>query len=180
MIGQKYAEIKRAYDNFYRQLLSKGELPMRSTSKGFWNASVSDEVFEAFKKLKLGKYKSFLDLGSGDGKIVLIASLFCKNAEGIEIDRMLHEKALDMQARLKVMNAVLHNKDFFEHDISKYDSIFIAPDAPFERGVERKLLKEMKGKLIHYGHHFHPQHLKKEDSFDVNGTLVSVYSRKMP
>ncbi|HLC61851.1 MAG TPA: class I SAM-dependent methyltransferase [Candidatus Nanoarchaeia archaeon] len=172
-----FKKIKREYDDFYKSLMKRGKLPMWSTEKGFWNASIADEVFESFKKVKLNKFKNFLDIGSGDGKVVLIASLFCKNAEGIEIDDILHHKAIEIQSKLKVNNAVFHNKDFFEHDFSKYDVLFTAPDTPFERGLENKLLKEMSGKLIHYGHHFHPQNLKKEDSFTVNGTLVSLYSK---
>ncbi|HLC60222.1 MAG TPA: class I SAM-dependent methyltransferase [Candidatus Nanoarchaeia archaeon] len=172
-----FNKIKSEYDDFYKSLMKKGRLPMWSTEKGFWNASIADEVFESFKKVKLSKFRNFLDIGSGDGKIVLIASLFCKNAEGIEIDDVLHHKALEIQSKLKVNNAVFHNKDFFEHDFSKYDVLFTAPDSPFERGLENKLLKEMNGKLIHYGHHFHPANLKKEDNFMVNGTPVSLYSK---
>ena len=169
--------IKLDYDAFYRAILRKGRLPMWSTSRGFWSASIADEVYETFKKIKLNKFKRFLDLGSGDGKVTLIASLFCKNAEGIEIDKFLHNKAVETQKRLDLNNATFHNKDFFEHNLSDYDVLFISPDVPFERGLEKKLLNEMKGKLIHYGHHFHPKSLRKEDSFSVNGTLVSIYSK---
>ncbi|MBI4452813.1 methyltransferase domain-containing protein [Candidatus Woesearchaeota archaeon] len=171
-----FAEIKKEYDDFYKSLLKRGRLPMWSTEKGFWNASSPDESYEAFKKIKLEKFKNFLDIGSGDGKIVLIAALFCKNAEGVEIDDFLHHKALEMQSRLGIKNVALHNKDLFEHDFSKYDVLFLAPDTPLERGLENKLLKEMKGKLIHFGHHFHPKNLKKENSFMVEGNLVTVYS----
>ena len=175
-----FAGIKEEYENFYKSLMKSGRLPMRSTEKGFWNASSSDEVYEAFKSIKLNKFRNFLDVGSGDGKVVLIASLFCKNADGIEIDDLLHHKALEMQDKLGFGNVAFHNKDFFEHDFSKYDILFLAPDAPLERGLENKLLKEMKGKLIHYGHHFHPKNLKKENSFLVNGNLVTVYSKQKP
>ena len=41
----------------------------------------------------------------------------------------------------------------------------------------KKLINEMKGKLIHFGNHFHPKNLKRENAFMVNGTLVSVYSK---
>ena len=177
MNPELFSEIKKEYDVFYRSLLQRGRLPMWSTEKGFWNASVSDEIYDAFRKIKLGKFRNFLDIGSGDGKVVLIASLFCKNAEGVEIDDLLHNKALEVQSRLKINNAVFHNKDFFGHDFSKYDVLFTAPDAPFERGLENKLLKEMKGKLIHYGHHFHPKNLKKKESFQVSGSLVTLYSK---
>jgi len=188
MNDSTFQNIKEEYDDFYRSLLKDGKLPMRSTcdmrvseansltSHGFWNASITGEVYESFKKLKLNKFKNFLDIGSGDGKVVLIASLFCKNAEGIEIDNFLHSKAQQIKNNFGIKNAVFHNKDFFGHDFSKYDVLFLAPDAPLERGLENKLLKEMKGKLIHYGHHFQPRFLKKENSFLVNGNLVSLYS----
>ena len=172
-----FSQIKKEYGNFYSSLLRNGRLPMWSTKKGFWNAAIADEVYEAFKTLNLAQFKNFLDVGSGDGKVVVIASLFCKNAEGIEIDDFLHNKAQQIKNKFGIKNAVFHNKDFFEHDFSKYDVLFSAPDAPLERGLENKLLKEMKGKLIHYGHHFQPRFLKKEDSFSVNGNLVSLYSR---
>lgn len=173
-----FAQIKKEYENFYKGILKIGRLPMWSTSKGFWNASIAEEVYQSFKTIKLHQFKNFLDIGSGDGKIVLIASLFCKNAEGIEIDRFLHNKALEMKNKIKIKNAAFHNKDFFEHDFSKYDALFLAPDAPLERGLENKLLKEMKGRLVHYGHHFQPRFLKKEKGFLVNGTLVSLYSNQ--
>ena len=172
-----FSLIKIDYDNFYKAIMRKGRLPMWSTQKGFWSASIADEVYESFKKIKLNKFKRFLDLGSGDGKVTLIASLFCKSAEGIEIDRFLHSKAVDAQNTFGLKNVKFHNKDFFEHSLADYDVLFISPDVPFERGLEKKLLNEMKGKLIHYGHHFHPKSLRKEDSFLVNGTLVSIYTK---
>src|SRR3989338_7922035 len=100
------SQIRKEYDNFYRELLRKGKLPMWSTEKGFWNAAIADEVYEAFKKIKLNQFRNFLDIGSGDGKVVLIASLFCQNAEGIEIDEFLHNKAIDMQRKLGLNNAI--------------------------------------------------------------------------
>src|SRR3989338_3719140 len=109
-MSQAFAKIKEEYDNFYRSLMKRGKLPMRSTEKGFWNASPSDEVFKAFKKMNLKKFKNFLDIGSGDGKVVLIAALFCKNAEGVEIDDLLHHRSEEVKNNLKINNAVFHNK----------------------------------------------------------------------
>jgi len=177
MKPRKFNEIKEEYDNYYKSLLKQGKLPLRSTELGFWNAAISDEVYESFKKLNLHRYKNFIDLGSGDGKITLIASLFCKNAEGIEIDDELHEKALDVQKKLNIKNANFHHNDFNHHSIKDYDVVFINPDRPMERGTEAKLLKELNGKLIVHSSHFHPMHLKKEASFNVENTLISVYSR---
>ena len=172
-----FAQIKKEYNTFYRNLLRNGKLPMWSTSKGFWNAAIADEAYEAFKRIGLNRFRNFLDIGSGDGKVVLLASLFCQSAEGIEIDNYLHNKALMMQIRFGLSNVKFYNHDFFQHDFSEYDVLFSNPDAPMERGLENKLLKEMRGRLIHYGHHFHPRFLRKEGSFLVNGNLVGVYSR---
>jgi len=178
MKPRKFKTIKQEYDNFYRNLLEKGNLPMRSTELGFWNAAISDEVYEVFKKLALQKFNSFIDLGSGDGKITLIASLFCKQAEGIEIDDELFEKSQKMKEKLNIKNSDFHHNDFHNHPISDYDVVFINPDKPMERGTEKKLLKELNGKLILYGHHFHPKNLKKDKSLTVDNTLVTLYSRK--
>jgi|TARA_B100002003_G_scaffold249118_1_gene284552 hypothetical protein len=176
-MDNKFSKIQKEYDNFYKDLLRHGKLPLRDTGKGFWGNAISEEVFEAFKKLKLNKSKTFIDLGSGDGKVVLIASLFCKRAVGIEIDNELHKKALEIQNRLSIPNALFYNNDFFEHSILDFDFVFSYPDQPMARGLGKKFLNELNGKLIHYGHHFHPEQLNKEHSFTVNTGLFTVYSR---
>jgi len=180
MRPRKFKEIKGEYGSFHRELLKEGKLPMKDTGLGFWNAAIHEEVYEAFEKLNLQKCKRFIDLGSGDGNVTLIASLFCEKAEGIEIDQELFEKSIEIQAKLGINNAVFHNKDFFDHNLSDYDVVFVNPDKPMERGLENKLINELSGKLIHYGHHFHPSQLKKEKSFSVNNALFTVYSKKRP
>ncbi len=174
-MDDKFGLIKKEYDQFYRDLLKSGSLPMRDTGKGFWSAAISSDIFDIFKKIKLQTFRNFLDIGSGDGVVVSIASLFT-SAAGIEIDPALHKKALEMQKKLSV-NARLINDDFYSHDFSRYDILFLNPDRPLHRGLEQKLLRELKGKLILYGPHFRPSQLKKEREFFVNDTMVSVYSK---
>ncbi|MCK4859988.1 MAG: hypothetical protein KAS87_05470, partial [Candidatus Omnitrophica bacterium] len=138
MKPQLFAEIKKEYNDFYRDLLGKGKLPLWSTGKGFWGGVIADEVYEAFKKINLHKRKSFIDLGSGDGKVVLTAALFCKRAVGIEIDNELYRKSLEMQRKLNIPNAIFYNNDFYEQSISEYDLVFVYPDGPMHRGMEKK------------------------------------------
>ena len=92
MNDQLFHDIKNEYDEFYKIILKSGKLPMWNTQKGFWSASIAEEVYNTFKRIDLNKFQNFLDLGSGDGKVVMIASLFCKNAEGVEVDSFLHSK----------------------------------------------------------------------------------------
>jgi len=177
-----YLEIKKRYDDFYRELLGKGKLPMKDTGKGFWNAAISDEVFAAFRKAGLHKFRNFIDLGSGDGKIVMIASLFVPRATGVEIDPWLVQKSIQLQKELShipgISKARFIQKDFHEHHIGDYDVVFLNPDVPMYRGMEAKLLKELNGKLILHGHHFHPSNLKLEKDLDILGTRVSVYGKE--
>lgn len=174
---EKFREVKGVYDFIQKDMLRQGKLPLMDTGVGFWGGSAAEEVFEVFKKIKLHNFKSFIDLGSGDGRVVLIASLFGVRAIGIEVDNELFRKSLEIQRKLNLPNAAFYNNDFFDHNFSGYDILFSNPDQPMERGLEKKLLNEMNGKLILYGHHFHPKNLNREDSFIINGTLVTVYSR---
>ncbi len=174
----KFNEIRKEYRELNDNMLRKGKLPLKDTGVGFWGGAIHEEIFEAFKKIGLHNYNSFIDLGSGDGRVVLIASLFGIKAVGIEYDNELFKISLDMQRKLNIPHALFYNNDFFEHSITGYDLVFINPDKPLEKGVEQKLSNEMTGKLILYGHHFHPKELEKEESFIINGNKVSVYANK--
>jgi SAM-dependent methyltransferase len=178
MNEEKYKRLKEEYDLFHRLLLRNGTLPMFSTELGFWNSSSTEDLYGIFKRLKLNNFKSFLDLGSGDGKAVLIAALFGVVAHGVEIDEFLINKSVEFREKMGIKNASFLKKDYHNHDFSKYDMIFLAPDKPLRRGLEQKLVKELNGKLILYGPIYHPRGLKKEESFFVNNTLVTIYSKR--
>ena len=170
----RFQEIKRSYLEFERELMRQGKLPMWDTGIGFWHGSNCDEIFELFKRIKLGGYKDFLDLGSGDGRVVLIASLFTK-ATGIEIDRKLFEKAEEIKAGLSIKNVTFYNKNYYVHNISEHDIIFVSPDSPMHRGLETKLVGELKGMLIVNGPHFHPTLLIREKELWINDNFSAVY-----
>lgn len=172
-----FQKIKKEYDNFYKILLRKGRLPLRTTRKGFWGHVPADDIYNAFKRLNLQKHTTFLDLGSGDGKVVLIASLFCKRAVGIEMDDELFKKSLEIQKNVGIPNAIFFNNNFYDQSVSGFDTVFVYPDKPMHRNLEEKLLNELTGKLLHCGHHFHPENLQKEGQIHVNGTQFTVYTK---
>ncbi len=171
---QDISRIKSIYEQFERELMKKGKLPMYDTGIGFWNGSHVEEIFELFKSIKLDRFKSFIDLGSGDGRVVLMASLFT-NAFGIEYDKTLVEKAHEVKKLLGIQNADFLAGNFYKHDISGHDVVFVSPDTPFHRGLEKKMLKELNGKLIVHGVHFHPTMLLKENEFWINNNFSAVY-----
>ena len=170
----KFLAIKKEYENFDRSLLRQGKLPMWDTGAGFYSSVVLTEVFGLFKKINLQNYNNFLDLGSGDGRVVLTASLFTK-ATGIEIDPRLVDSALQIKRKLG-LNAGFIQTNFYDYKISGHDIVFVNPDEPMHRGLEKKFLNELKGKLIVYGPHFHPTLLRKHNDFYINGNYSAVYS----
>lgn len=171
---EEFNQLKKEYDLFYRSFLKKGKLPMGETDAGFWGAAIGDDIFELFKKIQLQNFRNFIDLGSGDGKVVLTASLFT-NAAGIEHDAELHKKAVEIKDKLK-LKANLIQGDFMEHDLSKYDFVFINPDKSFSKGLETKLQKELKGILVVYNHIYQPANMKKGKTYWFGYIPVSVYT----
>jgi len=152
---------------------------MGDTEKGFWGASITEHLYEFFKKINLQNYKNFLDLGSGDGKVVLIASLFGLKATGIEFDNDLIKKSKKIRDELK-LKADFIQSDFLKHDISQYSVIFVNPDKGFERGLEDKLIKNMnpKAKLIVYNQIFLPRFLKKGKTYWFDQVPITIYTNE--
>ena len=172
---EDYILIKTAYDSLYNTMLSKGKLPLKQTELGYWGISTADDIFHLFKTLNLNKKNRFIDLGSGDGKVTLIASLFMKEA-GIECDPELISHSRTIQNKLG-MRAEFIQGNFLLHDLSGYDTLFIHPDQHMH-ALEPKLMKELKGKLVVYGPHYHPTTLKKEAEFLAHTTQVTIYSKQ--
>jgi SAM-dependent methyltransferase len=85
----------------------------------------------------------FLDLGSGDGRVVFMAALLGAEATGIEYDRSLHRVAGEALARLEGVvpreRVRLRRGDFFRHDWSRYDVLFYFGKGSF---AETRLLEK--------------------------------------
>ena len=181
MKDEHFQKIKEKYDDFHRFLLANGRLPARDTKIGYWGVTPLSELYELFKRINLGQYKNFIDIGSGDGRVVLLASLFGIEAHGIEFDPWLANTSLFIRRRLDLphfTNTKLLQDNFMEHNLSRYSLIFTHPDKPFYRdGFEAKLLKELNGQLIVHGWEFHPLHLKRKEEHVINGEKFIVYTR---
>ena len=175
-------DITDAYDAWYRELLSRGKLPLRSTALGFWGAIPSEALLDLFQVIKIGRFTTFCDLGSGDGKVVLLAALKGLHAEGVECDEELHTIAVRMKQRFWIQNAAFHLKDYYKHSIAPYDLVFLNPDQSPHHGLTDKLEKELHGHLIVFGAHFHPANLNKQHAFTVGDYPVAhyIHHRRQP
>lgn len=158
---RRFNRIKKSYDEKDDAEVSIRGNVLKDTSYGFFVPSNMDKVFELFSMIELQKYRNFVDLGSGDGRIVLIASLFTK-ATGIESDSELHKESLEMMNKLG-LKARFEQGDYMEHDISRYDAVYMYPDKKISPGLNKKLKKELKGELIIYTNMFLPKELETRE-----------------
>ncbi|NQU78980.1 hypothetical protein HQ545_04390 [Candidatus Woesearchaeota archaeon] len=163
--------ISKEYMRRKGRLLAQGK-SQRPTSIGYWASADPVHMHELFRKLELGKSRAFLDLGSGDGVVVAIASLFTTSS-GIEIDEQLHNDAVMMAKKLG-LEMDLICMDYLDEDLSKYDFIFINPDNYFHK-LERRLVEQFKGTLVIADNIFRPLTLSPSNSVTVRGVSFSVY-----
>lgn len=166
-----FERIRKEYCKRRGGLLLKGR-SQHPTAHGYWAASDPDVIFELFKKLELHKYRSFVDLGSGDGIVAAIASLFTRST-GIEADSALHNSAEEIK-KILVLSHILKNKDYLEEDLSGYDVIFINPGNHFHQ-LERKLVSEFKGLLVITDNLFAPLTLDLSERIGIMGVDFSIY-----
>ncbi len=146
---------------------------MRSTDYGFWGTASVWTVFQFFRKVNLEKYDCFVDLGSGDGRVVLLASLFT-DAVGVEGDEELVELSHEIREELG-LDAEFHCEDFLDHDCSQYDCVFINPDKSFSPELEEKLSEEVEGHIYVYNKIYKPQRLEKGRTMWVEQLPIIKY-----
>lgn len=176
-----FEKIKEVYDAFEQFLLKNGRVPARDTGIGYWGITNVKDLHELFTRIELHKYSHLLDLGSGDGRVALLASIFGIKATGVEFDDWLVNTALNIKGKIALPhfeNVQLLKDDFMKHNMQPYDLVYVSPDKPFFRGLDRKIQKELQGKLIVHGYEFHPTALQLEKEWIINGDKFCVYSRR--
>jgi protein-L-isoaspartate O-methyltransferase len=84
------------------------------------------------------------DLGSGDGRIVIAFAQRGIEMHGYEIDENLKHLSEENIKKLNINNIVIHHKDFWQEDLSKYDIVCSYPMPTIMGRLEKKLLEELK------------------------------------
>jgi|GEM_PF-1234791 len=149
--------------------------PYKMTPAGMWACSVAEELAELFAALELGRFQHFADLGSGDGRAVLLAALYTQ-ATGIEADPELVATARSLAAELGLGRAGFIQGDLRQMDLSPYDLLFIYPDKPLA-WLEKLLPEQWRGALLVYGPHFRPEGLRHAKTLYAGRTLCSLWRR---
>ncbi len=125
------------------QFLDK-EIPL---DKGLFYPILLEDMLSAFERY-ISPGSRFLDLGSGDGRVVFMASLLGADAVGIEYDKQLVKVSRRARKALRDLvesdRARIIQGDFFESSWSGYDVIFFFDLSSFEpERVREKLRLEM-------------------------------------
>ncbi len=170
---QLFQQIKAQYQEFEQQLKDAGKGLVYSTEKGIYGTTNIDNIYAFFKEINLQNYAHFLDLGCGDGRVVLIASLFTKST-GLEYDKELVAVAEEIKNKLN-LGVELIVGDYTKHNFSNYDIIFMNPDHEFQ-DIDDKLKTELNGPLFIYNEIFAPNKLKKGKKYWYDQSPITKYT----
>ena len=117
----------------------------QKTEKGSFGPTDLIDINECFG-IFIKPGMAFLDLGSGDGRVIFLAALYGANATGIEYNETLYkistEAAKELSKSLKIKNINFIKGDYFAYDFSKYDIFYLFGENISE--LEKKLSREMK------------------------------------
>lgn len=170
----RFLKIREAFQEKDNESMSRGRLPMRSTARGFWGTSHLDDVWNFFEQMAFPDGTRFMDLGCGDGRVVLVASLFV-TASGVEYDEDLIEEGREVAQRLGIKCALIAG-DIRDIDFSAYDALYMYADQNFSF-IREKLLAELAGTLYLYHDTYHPEFLEKGRITWVGQIPVFSYAR---
>tara|TARA_Y100000310_G_C20702985_1_gene831816 strand:+ start:4231 stop:4746 length:516 start_codon:yes stop_codon:yes gene_type:complete len=156
--------------------LNEHKLPYVYTEKGVWAGADPEAITLFFSQLPLTKFKNFIDLGCGDGRVTILAAQTIQSV-GIESDMNLIGKAHKAIKQFK-STAEVKMGDFFDLDLSRFDLIFINPDKGFNYGLEKKLVDELKGTLVVYNNLFLPRFLTQGETFVCKNIPFTIYTNE--
>ncbi len=95
--------------------------------KGLFYPSLLEDLLPAFVA-EVKPDRRFLDLGSGDGRVVFLAAVLGAEARGVEFDGAVHAIAREALRRLQGVvpekRADLRRGDFFHEDPKRFDVLF--------------------------------------------------------
>ncbi|MCB2189960.1 MAG: hypothetical protein KQI62_00250 [Deltaproteobacteria bacterium] len=163
------AEINSALAEFHAGL----DEPYKMTPAGMWACSKSEEVYDLLEQVDLGGCSHFADLGSGDGRAVLIASLFMR-ATGIEVDPGLVQASRAMAESLGLNRAEFVCADCRKVDLTPFDLLFLYPDKPLN-WLEEILPDGWKGRLLVYGPYFQPTEFTHINTIYAGKTMCTLW-----
>lgn len=156
------------------------------TEAGVWGPAVIREVALILRRLGAGPRQRLIDLGSGDGRVVLLAAALGIRALGIEGDREFHLRAWrcrrSLRSRIRLARNRLVRGDYFGRDLSRFEVVFYAGGTNREAALQEKLLTELRAdaRVVLYAPQIHYdgfQRLRRLREYDDLEETAIVYGR---
>jgi hypothetical protein len=118
----KITILEKAYSHY----LADRSTCLQPNEFGIFMPSPLDEVTRILERAGAGNGQSFIDLGSGDGRVVLLAALgFGMIAAGYEVMEHYYQESLTMADNLGVQNEVKFSRDYLSRaPIGEYDLVY--------------------------------------------------------
>ena len=150
-ICKKTMEYKNAY-----VIQSQLDLPFLETP--YTDLEVIFKILKEKFGLKLNSKQKFIDLGSGNGSVILYSALnYNIYSVGIELNINLINEAKDKVNRLKKDKTIkkkalrkikFKNEDLFIQNLEKYDFIYIFSLPTMQRSLKHVLITAKEGAII--------------------------------
>lgn len=174
-----FSDIKHYFEEQDRAMLSHGKLLVHDTSCGIFGVTHLDDAHQFFTKIRLERFRHLADLGCGDARVAIVASLFTR-ATGVELDSEVARRAraaitsvpLPEEARARL---TFKEQSYYDEDLSQYDVIFMFPDKRFDDVIRAKLAREFTGYLFVYNRVFAPLEIKPGKTYWVGQIPIASY-----
>ncbi len=108
----------------------------------------------------------FVDLGSGDGRVVFWAARNGFIATGIELNPYLSLLSKLIKFLKRINNARIINMSFYKHNFSDYDIAYLYIYPEHMEKMKDKLFREMKNGAVIISNTFKFKNLEPEQSYD--------------
>jgi SAM-dependent methyltransferase len=176
--------LKERFDREDQRIIEEKGISVFNTTYGIYGSSSLRDVFDLFVRIRLWEKRAFVDLGSGDGRVALLAALFT-NAVGVEGDDALHARAIRLQQEFKdalpqLDRCSLRCADYTQENLSPYDILFIYADHNWPRAFQEKLLRECRGTMLSLHNIFRPDVLPKGKTYWIHQMPFVSYALNVP
>ena len=132
--------------------------------------AIDDNKLNSMIKLAKPKKKDkIIDLGAGDGKILIKIAKMGFKSEGLEINPLLVNKLDKKVSKLSLDNFInVKRMNFWKCNLSRFDLVFLYGTSYIMKGLEMKLKSELKpGARVVSNHFKFPNWLPEKELNDV-------------
>ncbi len=101
------------------------------------------------------KFEKAIDLGSGDGRVLIALNKEGFHCDGVELNKILHKQSIKKIEKAGLGDiCTIFNEDFFKINLSKYDLIVLWQSPQIMSKLSQKLKIELKKGTVVCNYYF--------------------------